>query len=197
MQDYGSFHFRSRCITFCTNDEKSWVRINYAVILQCVKILFFARFLRYLKIYMVNPLMTFLFSLLGNMLHSDTPLFVAIITEGCRIWEKNMASHPKILSIFTSWQHKLSPNVLSIYLSIIINGKYRMIAFNLYVLCTCILLSWHTNDIFFWGWQANFGTRISLSEAMSLKQINKTAVYLIMSVKQVFILLQRSDKDKG
>ena len=62
---------------------------------------------------------------------------------------ENMASHPKILSIFTSWQHKLSPNVLSIYLSIIINGKYRMIAFHLYVLCTCILLSWHTNDIFF------------------------------------------------
>ena len=86
---------------------------------------------------------------------------------------------------------------LSIYLSIIINGKYRMIAFHLYVLCIGILLSWHTNDIFFLGWQANFGTRISLSESMSLKQINKTAVYLIMSVKPVFILLQRSDKDKG
>ena len=86
---------------------------------------------------------------------------------------------------------------LSIYLSIIINGKYRMIAFHLYVLCIGILLSWHTNDIFFLGRQANFGTRISLSESMSLKQINKTAVYLIMSVKPVFILLQRSDKDKG
>ena len=139
----------------------------------------------------------FLFSLLGNMLHSDTPLIVAIITEGCRIWEKNTASHPKILSIFTSRQDKLSPNVLSIYLSIIINGKYRMIAFHLYVLCIGILLSWHTNDIFFLGWQADFGTRISLSESMGLKQINKTAVYLIMSVKPVFILLQRSDKDKG
>ena len=86
---------------------------------------------------------------------------------------------------------------LSIYLSIIIIGKYRMIAFHLYVLCIHILLSWYTNDIFFLGWQANFGTRISLSESMSLKQINKTAVYLIMSVKPVFILLQRSDKDKG
>ena len=172
--------------------------MNYAVILQCVKILFFAMSLRYLKICMANPLMTFLFSLLGNMLHSDTPLIVAIIMEGCRIWEKNAASHPKILSIFTSWQHKLSPNVFfSIYLSIIINGKYRMIAFHLCVLCIGILLSWHTNDIFFLGWQANFGTRISLSESMSLKQINKTAVYLIMSVKPVFILLQRSDKDKG
>ena len=86
---------------------------------------------------------------------------------------------------------------LSIYLSIIMNGKYRMIAFHLYVLCIGILLSWHTYDIFFLGWQANFGTRISLSESMSLKQINKTAVYLIMSVKPIFILLQRSDKDKG
>ena len=85
----------------------------------------------------------------------------------------------------------------SIYLSIIINGKYRMIAFHLYVLCIGILLSWQTNDIFFLGWQANFGTRISLSESLSLKQINKTAVYLIISVKPVFILLQRSDKGKG
>ena len=142
LQDYGSFDFHSRCVTFCTNDEKSWVRINYAVILQCVEILFFARSLRYLKICMVNPLMTFLFSLLGNMLHSDIPIIVAIITEGCRIWEKNTASRPKILSIFTSRQHKFSPNVfLSIYLSIIINGKYRMIAFHWYVLCIGILLS--------------------------------------------------------
>ena len=88
---------------------------------------------------------------------------------------------------------------LSIYLSIIINWKYRMIAFHLCVLCIGILLSWHTNDIFFWGggWQANFGTRISLSESMSLKQINKTAVYLIMSVKLVFILLQSQIKIKA
>ena len=87
---------------------------------------------------------------------------------------------------------------LSIYLSIIINGKYRMIAFHWYVLCIGILLSWHTNDVFFFGLQPILGhKRISLSEPMSLKQINKTAVYLIISVKPVFILLQRSDKDKG
>ena len=39
---------------FFTNDEKSWVRINYAVISQCVEILFFARYLRCLTIYAVN-----------------------------------------------------------------------------------------------------------------------------------------------
>ena len=84
---------------------------------------------------------------------------------------------------------------LSIYLSIIINGKYRMIAFHLYVFCIGILLSWHTS---FWGDKPMLGRkRISLPEPMSLKQINKTAVYLITSVKPVFILMQRSDKDKG
>ena len=96
LQDYGSFHFCSRCVTvFFTNDEKSWVRINYAVISQCVKILFFAQSLRCLKICMVNPLMTFIFSKLGNMLHSDTPLIVGIITEGCGIWEKSTVSYPQ------------------------------------------------------------------------------------------------------
>ena len=37
----------------------------------------------------------------------------------------------------------------SINLSIIINGKYRMIAFHWYVLCIGMLLSWHSNDVFF------------------------------------------------
>ena len=39
---------------FFTNDEKSWVRINYAVIPECVEVLFFARSLRCLKIYAFN-----------------------------------------------------------------------------------------------------------------------------------------------
>ena len=43
------------CYSFFTNDKNSWVRINYAVISQCVKILFFAQSLRCLKICMVNP----------------------------------------------------------------------------------------------------------------------------------------------
>ena len=29
------------------------------------------------------------------MLDWDTPLIVAIITEGCRIWEKSTVSHPQ------------------------------------------------------------------------------------------------------
>ena len=49
------FIFVLYVLQFFTNDEKSWVRINYAVILQCcVEILFFARSLRCLKIYAVN-----------------------------------------------------------------------------------------------------------------------------------------------
>ena len=45
LQDYDNFHYCSKCVKvfFFTNDEKSWVRINYAVIPQCVKILFFGR----------------------------------------------------------------------------------------------------------------------------------------------------------
>ena len=49
------FIFALDVLQFFTNDKKSWVRINYAIIPQCVKILFFARSLRCLKICMVNP----------------------------------------------------------------------------------------------------------------------------------------------
>ena len=50
---------------------------------------------RCLKICTVNTLMTFIFSWLGNMLLSDTPLIVAIITKDCRIWQKSMVSHSR------------------------------------------------------------------------------------------------------
>ena len=49
------FIFALEALPFFTNDEKSWVRLNYAVISQCVKILFFAQSLGCLKICMVNP----------------------------------------------------------------------------------------------------------------------------------------------
>ena len=49
------FIFALDVLQFFTNDEKSWVRISYAVISQCVKILFFAQSIRCLKICMVNP----------------------------------------------------------------------------------------------------------------------------------------------
>ena len=48
------FIFGLYVLQFFTNDEKSWVRINYAIISQCVETLFFARSLRCLKIYAVN-----------------------------------------------------------------------------------------------------------------------------------------------
>ena len=56
------FIFALDVLQFFTNDEKSWERINYVVIPQCVEILFFARSLRCPKICMVNPQMTFIFS---------------------------------------------------------------------------------------------------------------------------------------
>ena len=49
------FIFALDVLQYFTNDEKSWVRINYAVIPQGVEILFFARSLRCLEICMVNP----------------------------------------------------------------------------------------------------------------------------------------------
>ena len=55
-QEYGSFHFNSRCVTvFFTNDDKSWVHMYYVVIQQSVTILFFVECLLCLKICMANP----------------------------------------------------------------------------------------------------------------------------------------------
>ena len=102
--------------------------------------------------------MTFIFSWLGNMLHSDTPLIIAIITEGCRIWEKSTVSHPqRFCRFFTSRQHKFWPNIFFLVHMSRHNGNYRMIALYWYVLCIGILLSWHANDVMFLGCQANFG----------------------------------------
>ena len=55
------------------------------------------------------------------------------------------------------------PIVLSICLGD--NGNYRMIAFYCYVLCIGILLSWHANDVMFWGAKPILGRkRITLPE---------------------------------
>ena len=48
------FIFVLYVLQFFTNDEKSWVRINYVVISKCDEILFFAWSLWCLKIYAVN-----------------------------------------------------------------------------------------------------------------------------------------------
>ena len=103
--------------------------------------------------------MTFIFSWLGNMLHSDTPLIIAIITEGCRIWEKSTVSHPQR---FCQFSLRGNTNFDRIFFGVHMsrhNGNYRMRAFYWYVLCIGILLSWHANDVMFLGCQANFGTQ--------------------------------------
>ena len=75
--------------------------MDYAVIWQSITFLFCARCLQCLKICTVN----FIFSKRGNMLHSGTPLIVAIIMNGCRIWKKSTVSNPhKILSMSASKQ---------------------------------------------------------------------------------------------
>ena len=73
--------------------------------------------------------------------------------------EKYGKSPPKILSIFTSRQHKFWPNGFFFVHMYQHNGNYRMIAFCWYVHCIGILLSWHANDVMFLGCQANFGTQ--------------------------------------
>ena len=88
FQEYGSFHFYSRCVTVFTNDDKSWVHMDYAVIQQSATILFFVQSLWCLKICIAGPLIIVVFSLLGNKIHSDTRLIVSIFTESCHIWEQ-------------------------------------------------------------------------------------------------------------
>ena len=103
--------------------------------------------------------MTFIFSWLGNKLHSDTPLIVAIITEGCRIWEKSTVSHPQDFVDFHFAATQILTEIFFLVHMSQHNGNYRMIAFYWYVLCIGILLSWHANDVMFLGCQANFGTQ--------------------------------------
>ena len=168
MQDYGSFHFRSRCVTFCTNDEKSWVRINYAVILQ---ILFFC------EVSQVSQ------NMYGQSLN-DFSIFFARKYDSfrhsayCRnhygrlthLREKYGKSSQDFVDFHFAATQIVTECFLSIYLSIIINGQYRMIAFHLCVLFIGILLSWHTNDIFLFGmtsqfWDKNFAIGIYVFEA--------------------------------
>ena len=97
------------------------------------------------------------------MLHSDTPLIIAIITEGCRIWEKSTVSLPQR---FCRFSLRGNTNFDRIFFGVHMsrhNGNYRMIAFYWYVLCIGILLSWHANDVMFLGCQANFGTQKNIA----------------------------------
>ena len=111
--------------------------------------------------------MTFIFSSLWNMLHSDTPN-VEIITEDCRIWEKSTVSHsPKFCRFSLRGNTIFHRMLFSVHITQH-NGNYRMILFRWYELCIGILLCWHANDVmffffffFFWGggYQAHFGTQ--------------------------------------
>ena len=93
------------------------------------------------------------------MLHSDTPLIVEIITEGCRIWEKSTVSHPQKFCRFSLRGNTIFHRMLFSVHKTQHNGNYRMIPFHWYVLCIGILLCWHANDVMFWGYQAHFGTQ--------------------------------------
>ena len=65
------------------------------------------------------------------MLHSDTPLIVAINTKDCSIWEKRTVSQPKIFVDFPFLAtHIFSECFYSVHISQH-NGNYRMISFNL------------------------------------------------------------------
>ena len=71
------------------------MHMDYAVIRQSVKILFFAQSLRCLKIFTANFLITLIFSLLENICFIWT-LLVKILMESCCIWEQSMVSQPCI-----------------------------------------------------------------------------------------------------
>ena len=54
------------------------------------------------------------------------------------------------------------------------NGNCRMIAFYWYVLCICILLSWHANDVMFLSAKPILGRkRITLPEPQLLRNLRK------------------------
>ena len=94
------------------------------------------------------------------MLHSNTPLIVAIITEGCRIWEQSTVSyHQKKFVDFHSAATQIFTecfNLVQIYQH---NGNYRIIPFYWYVQNIGILLCWHAYDVMFMGCNANLGTQ--------------------------------------
>ena len=105
------FIFALDVLQLFTNDEKSWVRINYAVIPQCVEILFFARSL---------PVSQNLYGQSRKDFHIFLAMKYASFGHSAycgnhygrlsHLREKYGKSPPKILSIFTSRQRNFSPN---------------------------------------------------------------------------------------
>ena len=125
-------------------------------------------FFRYLKICLLDPQITFIFSWLGNMLHSDTPIIVAIITEACRVQEESMEHPPplkKSLLLFTcvnTMQISFNVFICSIYLR-------RMETTGLYFAMVCTLygfIRWPDYEVMYCG----CATAILVSKRITLMQ---------------------------
>ena len=117
------------------------MRIKYAVILQCVKILFFARsrdqVFQNMYGQSLNDFSIFFARKYASFGHS------AYCRDHYGRLSHAREKHGKSSQDFVDFHFAATQIVtecfLSIYLSIIINGKYMMIAFHLYVLCNGIL----------------------------------------------------------
>ena len=130
------------------------------------------------------------------MLHSDTPLIVAIITKGCLIREKSYGKSPPPPPPppprFYRFSLRSNTNFHWIFLGVHICqyiGNYKMIAFYWYVLCIGILLSWHANDVMFWGCQANFGTQKNYATGTTYAFLRMLP--LCLALIHVHIIIQR------
>ena len=93
------------------------------------------------------------------MLHLDTPLSFAILSETCRIWKQSTVSHPKK---FVD-SHYAATQIFTECFDLVQisqhNGNYRMIPFYWYVHCIGTLLCWHAYDVKFMGCDSHFGTQ--------------------------------------
>ena len=91
------------------------------------------------------------------MLHLDTPLSFAILSESCRIWEQSAVSHPKFFVDFHFAATQIFTECFDLVQISQHNENYRMIPFYWYVLCMGTLLCWHAYDVMFMGCDSHFG----------------------------------------
>ena len=93
------------------------------------------------------------------MLHLDTPLSFAILSESCHIWEQSTVSHPKKFCRFHFAATQIFTECFDLVQISQHNGNYRMIPFHWYVICMGTLLCWHAYDVMFMGCDSHFGTQ--------------------------------------
>ena len=74
------------------------------------------------------------------MLHLDTPLSFATITEGCRILEQSAVSHLQKIIDFHCAETQILTECFDFVQISQHNGNYRMVPFYLYVFCIGTLL---------------------------------------------------------